>query len=61
MSVNTETQSVQGKTTVLEDAPTSGVYASLFEKINLNPVSRLSDITEYQDDSVMAMPRQMSE
>lgn len=54
MSVNTETQSVQGKTTVLKDAPAGGVYASLFEKINLNPVSRLGDITEYQDDSIMA-------
>ncbi|EGT5656553.1 type VI secretion system contractile sheath large subunit [Citrobacter braakii] len=53
MSVNTETQSVQGNTTVLENNPDS-VYASLFEKINLNPVSRLGDITEYQDDSVMA-------
>lgn len=54
MSVNTETQSVQGKTTVLKDAPAGGVYASLFEKINLNPVSRLGDIIEYQDDSIMA-------
>ncbi|EAX1656868.1 type VI secretion system contractile sheath large subunit, partial [Salmonella enterica] len=53
MSVNTETQSVQGNTTVLENNPDS-VYASLFEKINLNPVSRLGDITEYQDESVMA-------
>lgn len=53
MSVNTETQSVQGNTTVLDNNPDS-VYASLFEKINLNPVSRLGDITEYQDDSVMA-------
>lgn len=44
MSVNTETQSVQGNTTVLENNPDS-VYASLFEKINLNPVSRLGDIT----------------
>ncbi|WYI20522.1 hypothetical protein WKU57_12120 [Enterobacter hormaechei] len=32
MSVNTETASAQGQTTVLEK---EGVYASLFEKINL--------------------------
>ncbi|MEG6014124.1 type VI secretion system contractile sheath large subunit, partial [Enterobacter hormaechei] len=36
MSVNTETASAQGQTTVLEK---EGVYASLFEKINLTPAS----------------------
>ena len=39
MSVNTETAPAQGQTAVLEK---EGVYASLFEKINLNPVSELS-------------------
>ena len=38
MSVNTETSSAQGQTAVLEK---EGVYASLFEKINLTPASRL--------------------
>ncbi|WP_114191642.1 type VI secretion system contractile sheath large subunit [Edaphovirga cremea] len=54
MSVNTEISSVQGQTTVLEKAPRDSVYASLFEKINLTPVKNLSDISNYQDNSVMA-------
>ncbi len=36
MSVNSETASAQGQTIVLEK---EGVYASLFEKINLTPAS----------------------
>lgn len=36
MSVNSETASVQGQTTVLEK---ESVYASLFEKINLTPTT----------------------
>ncbi len=54
MSVNTETQSVQGQTTVLDKTPQKSVYASLFEKINLTPVKNLGDITNYQDTSMMA-------
>ncbi|MCE0828738.1 type VI secretion system contractile sheath large subunit [Buttiauxella sp. A2-C2_NF] len=54
MSVNSETHSVQGQTTVLEKTPHNSVYASLFEKINLTPVHNLSDITDYQDANIMA-------
>nr|WP_273818040.1 hypothetical protein [Providencia rettgeri] len=46
MSVKTE--STQGATTVLDDASNHGVYASLFEKINLTPVATISDINEFQ-------------
>src|SRR5690606_23364477 len=51
MSVNTETASAQGQTTVLEK---EGVYASLFEKINLTPASRLGDINAFLDDTALA-------
>lgn len=54
MSVNTETRSVQGNTTVLKTEPSGSVYASLFEKINLTPVKTLSDISEFQDNSALA-------
>ncbi|MXH64224.1 type VI secretion system contractile sheath large subunit, partial [Escherichia coli] len=40
MSVNSETASAQGQTTVLEK---ESVYASLFEKIHLTPASSLGD------------------
>jgi len=51
MSVNTETGSAQGQTTVLEK---EGVYASLFEKINLTPASSLGDINAFLDDAALA-------
>ncbi len=51
MSVNTETGSAQGQTTVLEK---EGVYASLFEKINLTPASSLGDINTFLDDAALA-------
>lgn len=54
MSVSTETNSVQGQSTLLEKTPRDSVYASLFEKINLTPVQYLNDITHYQDNVVMA-------
>ena len=46
MSVNSETASAQGQTIVLEK---EGVYASLFEKINLTPASSLGDINAFLD------------
>nr|WP_314265445.1 type VI secretion system contractile sheath large subunit [uncultured Moellerella sp.] len=53
MSVNNE--SVKNNQTTVLDAPKSGqVYASLFEKINLTPVSAISDIDEFQDNSTLA-------
>lgn len=54
MSVNNENTSSGTQTTVLERSEAGGVYASLFEKINLNPVSGLSDINVWQDNQVLA-------
>lgn len=51
MSVNTETASAQGQTTVLEK---EGVYASLFEKINLTPASSMGDINAFLDDAALS-------
>lgn len=54
MSVNTETASAQGQTTVLEK---EGVYASLFEKINLTCRVR-SEWLASGDDAVTAVDEQ---
>ena len=51
MSVNSETASVQGQTTVLAK---ESVYASLFEKINLTPASSLGDINAFLDDAALS-------
>ncbi len=51
MSVNSETASAQGQTIVLEK---EGVYASLFEKINLTPASSLGDINAFLDDAALS-------
>lgn len=53
MSVNSESIS-KSTTTVLDESANSGVYASLFEKINLTPVSQVSDINIFQDNSALA-------
>ncbi|KJV25739.1 type VI secretion system contractile sheath large subunit [Pantoea sp. SM3] len=53
MSVQNETRS-SGETTVLENSAAEGVYASLFDKINLNPVSSLSDLNVWQDNQAMS-------
>ncbi|MBS0878983.1 type VI secretion system contractile sheath large subunit, partial [Tatumella sp. JGM82] len=48
MSVNNE--NAAGGESVVTDAPaTGGVYASLFEKINLHPVPGLSALDIWQD------------
>lgn len=39
---------------VTEASESGSVYTSLFEKINLEPVSHLSDISAWQDETVMA-------
>ena len=52
MSVKTE--STQGATTVSDDTSNQGVYASLFEKINLTPVASISDINAFQDNAALA-------
>lgn len=54
MSVQNENSSAAGETTVLERPEAGGVYASLFEKINLKPASGLNDIADWQDETVMA-------
>ncbi|EKY3200075.1 type VI secretion system contractile sheath large subunit [Cronobacter turicensis] len=51
MSVQNTPSSV-GETQVLETA--GGVYASLFEKINLHPVAALGDIDTWQDSQRLA-------
>ena len=51
MSVNSETASTQGQTTILEK---ESVYASLFEKINLTPASSLGDINAFLDDAALS-------
>lgn len=42
-----------GESVVLERPAVGGVYASLFEKINLNPVSELSALDIWQDAQAM--------
>lgn len=49
MSVQNENASSAGETVVLDRPDAGGVYASLFEKINLKPASHLSDINTWQD------------
>ncbi|MCQ8228121.1 type VI secretion system contractile sheath large subunit [Pantoea trifolii] len=53
MSVHNESRTA-GETTVLDRPAAGGVYASLFEKINLNPVSELSDLNVWQDNQAMS-------
>ncbi|MDR2225226.1 MAG: type VI secretion system contractile sheath large subunit, partial [Providencia sp.] len=53
MSVNNETTS-NNTTTVLDDTTNHGIYASLFEKINLTPVTQISDINAFQDNAALA-------
>ena len=54
MSVQNENTRTIGETTVLEHAVTGGVYASLFEKINLKPAQGLSAVADWQDETMMA-------
>lgn len=48
MSVQNESVAT-GESVVLQGTQTGGVYASLFEKINLNPVTALSALDIWQD------------
>ncbi|HHC1569743.1 TPA: type VI secretion system contractile sheath large subunit, partial [Klebsiella pneumoniae] len=54
MSVTTENAPVQGQTTLQENSAGEGVYASLFEKINLTPASCLGDINDFLDDAALS-------
>lgn len=53
MSVKNE-NTAGGESVVLERPEASGVYASLFEKINLSPVSELSALDIWQDNQAMS-------
>jgi len=53
MSVNTENSS-SSQTTVLERPEAGTVYASLFDKINLTPVTSLGDLNDFQDTAALA-------
>ena len=53
MSVNNE-NATGGESVVLERPAAGGVYATLFEKINLNPVSELSALDIWQDAQAMS-------
>ncbi len=54
MSVNNESQNLAGSATVEKILPQGGVYASLFEKINLTPVAELGDLNGFDDNTIMA-------
>ncbi len=54
MSVNNESQNLAGSTAAVNTLSQSGVYASLFEKINLTPVAELGDVNGFDDNTVMA-------
>jgi len=54
MSVNNESQNLAGSSAAVNTLSQSGVYASLFEKINLTPVAELGDVNGFDDNTVMA-------
>lgn len=54
MTFNSENASSSSPATLLKHADPGGVYASLFEKINLTPVAHLSDINDFQDSAALA-------
>lgn len=56
MSVKNE-NAAGGESVVLERPAAGGVYASLFKKINLKPVSELSALDIWQD--AQAMPARL--
>lgn len=53
MSVKNE-NAAGGESVVLERPQAGGVYASLFEKINLHPVASLSALDSWQDNQTMS-------
>nr|WP_314418732.1 type VI secretion system contractile sheath large subunit [Pseudescherichia vulneris] len=54
MSVNNESHNLANSATAVKTVSHGGVYASLFEKINLTPVAELGDLNGFDDNSVMA-------
>lgn len=53
MSVNSET-ALKTTTTIVNEPTETSIYSSLFEKINLTPVSEVNDIHFFQDNSALA-------
>ncbi|CFR14296.1 EvpB family type VI secretion protein [Yersinia frederiksenii] len=55
MSVQENTAQTSATTVLEKNSPsTQGVYASLFEKINLNPVSSLTELDAFQSNDALA-------
>ena len=54
MSVNNEIQNEGRAATVEKMLPQNGVYASLFDKINLTPVAEMGGLNGFEDNAVMA-------
>ncbi|EPI4978357.1 TPA: type VI secretion system contractile sheath large subunit [Raoultella planticola] len=54
MSVNNEIQNEGRAATVEKMLPQNGVYASLFDKINLTPVAEIGGLNGFEDNTVMA-------
>ncbi|MGR7527167.1 hypothetical protein ACU6ZM_23675 [Klebsiella aerogenes] len=54
MSVNNESRSQSAGTTLEKTLPAGGVDASLFNDINLDPVSSLGEVDGFEDYAVMA-------
>lgn len=54
MSVNNESQVQSAGATIENTLPQGGVYASLFDKINLKPIAEIGDLNGFEDNTVMA-------
>ncbi len=54
MSVNNEIQNEEGQPQLKKMLPQNGVYASLFDKINLTPVAEIGGLNGFEDNTVMA-------
>ena len=54
MSVNNETQTTGAGATIEKTLPQGGLYASLFDKINLDPVASIGELNHFEDNTVMA-------
>ncbi|EPY5345275.1 type VI secretion system contractile sheath large subunit [Klebsiella quasipneumoniae] len=54
MSVNNESQNQSTGATLEKTLPAGGVYASLFDKINLDPVTSIGELDGFEDNTVMA-------
>ena len=54
MSVNNESKNQTAGATIEKTLPQGGVYASLFDKINLEPVSEMGSLNGFEDNIVMA-------